>query len=119
MRKCCITRSKNNEAHRVVPLVIRAIQRTIFPGGACGGAVHPRWSAQAQIGSARERDTPGERLGVLRAAYVAVTGMAHDPEVCPTDRLDHNGPGNEGAEMGRREGSAGGHHRSLHAAAYF
>jgi hypothetical protein len=35
------------------------------------------------------------------------------------DLVDHNGAGNEGAERGRREGSAGGHHRSLHAAAYF
>jgi len=66
----------------------------------------------------REGGTPGQRWAVLGMAQDAGSGRGRVTGR-PTDLVDNNGPGNDGAERGRREGSSGGHHRSLHAAAYF
>jgi len=40
MQVLCTTCSNNDEAHRVVPLGVRAIHRMVFSGGSCGGTDH-------------------------------------------------------------------------------
>ena len=115
-RKRHIKDSKSNAFDRVAQfrrvITERPIKAARLEARVKPGQEHPR------NGNVRESDTVGQRWTFLRAVHDAGAGRGR---VRGGRRIldDHNGPGNEGAERGRREGSSGGYNRSLHAAAYF